>query len=279
MNPVAFSTLACPTWSIQTIISRAAQFGYDSIEWRGGPEGHIQPTMPSSEKAALRRMSGDVGLTALAVTTYTSFVSHLVEERQSNIDELRRYADLAAELDTDYVRAFLGELPEGTDITPSLYETILGCLNAASEHAISVGVRIAVEPHDTFTRSAVVSPLFDREKSHPDLRVIWDLGNTFAVGEDPTKGFGILKDRLAYVQVKDGISQDSGWQLCPLGQGNVPLAQAFALLLEDSYAGAFSVEWEYAWHPELDPPEKALPEALQVVKGLLAKLRSSQTMQ
>lgn len=276
MNPVTFSTLACPGWSIQTIITKAAELGYDGIEWRGGPEGHVQPTMPSSKKTALRTMSTDAGLSALAVTAYTSFVSHLAEERQSNVDELRRYADLAAELEANYVRAFLGELPEGTNLTSSIYQNILESLNAASEYAISVGVRIAVEPHDDFTRSAVVSPLFDRDQSHPDLRVIWDLGNTFAAGEDTHDGFRLLKDHLAYIQVKDGIRRDSGWQLCPVGQGNVPLAQAFTLLLENGYEGAFSVEWEYAWHPELDPPEKALPEALHVVRNLLAELRTRQ---
>jgi hypothetical protein len=30
------------------------------------------------------------------------------------------------------------------------------------------------------------------------------------------------------------------------------------------------VEWEYAWHPELAPPEVALPAALQTVRELLA---------
>ena len=50
----------------------------------------------------------------------------------------------------------------------------------------------------------------------------------------------------------------------------MPLHYAFGLLLGTNYRGAFSVEWEHAWHPELDPPEIALPAALRVVKKLLA---------
>jgi sugar phosphate isomerase/epimerase len=272
MNTIAFSTLACPSWSINMIISKALEYGYEGIEWRGGPQGHVQPTMPAREKAVLRKMSVDAGLTALAITTYTSFVSYLVEERQSNVDELRRYADLAAEVDAAYVRAFLGELPEGRNIDSSTYENISDCLSIAAEYAASVGVKIAVEPHDNFTRSSVIFPIFDQ--SHPDLRVIWDLGNTFAVGEDPVEGFELLRDRLAYVQVKDGKRHDSTWQLCSLGHGHVPLAQAFELLLGYGYEGAFSVEWEYAWHPELDPPEIALPAARRTVQKLLSAVQS-----
>jgi len=270
MNPLSFSTLACPDWSINTVITKAVEFGYEAIEWRGGPDGHVKPTLPPTEITDLRKMSNDAGLVALAITTYTSFVSHLREERQSNVDELRRYADLTAEVGATYIRAFLGELPEGTNIDSSIYENISDCLNAACDYAESVGVKIAVEPHDNFARSSVVFPIFDRDSSHPELRVIWDIGNTFAAGEDPAASFELLKDRLAYVQVKDGKRLESGWKLCPLGQGHVPLVRAFELLFAHGYEGAFSVEWEYAWHPELDPPQIALPVALRTMQELLA---------
>jgi sugar phosphate isomerase/epimerase len=268
MNPLTFSTLACPDWSINTIITKAAQFGYDGLEWRGGSEGHVRPTMSSLEKGDLRKMAGDAGLIALAITTYTSFVSPLAEERQSNIDELRRYADLATELGASYIRAFLGELPEGTNPNSLIYENISNCLYAGAEYAASVGVKIAVEPHDNFTRSSTVFPIFDPDRAHSDLRVIWDIGNTFAIGEEPEEGFDLLKDRLAYVQVKDGERFGGLWQLCSVGDGDVPLRRAFELLFQYGYKGAISVEWEYAWHPELDLPEVALPAALRTVRNL-----------
>ena len=273
MNPVSFSTLACPNWSIETIIAKASEFGYDGIEWRGGPQGHVQPTMPNAQKAVLHKRSMDTGLIAVAVTAYTSFVSPLVQERQSNLDELRRYADLAAELDAPYVRTFLGELPEGTALDSSLHEKISDCLNVASEYAESVGVKIAVEPHDDFVRTSTIVPLLSRVQQ-PALRVIWDIGNAFAAGEDLEEGFGLLKNRLAYVQVKDGRGRAPDWKLCPLGEGDVPLKQAFELLLTHNYEGAVSVEWEYAWHPELDPPEIALPAAFATVRALLSAVQT-----
>ena len=269
MNPIAFSTLACPDWSIETTIARASEFGYDGIEWRGGSQGHVQPGMPAARKVDLQKRSMETGLNAVAVTAYTTFVSPLAEERKSNLDELRRYVDLAAEFDAPYVRTFLGELPEGMNLDPSTYETISDCLNTAADYAGSVGVKIAVEPHDDFVCSSSIVPILSQVQ-HPALRVIWDIANAFAAGEDPAEGFVLLKDRLAYVQVKDGKRFGPTWQLCSLGQGNVPLDQAFELLLAHGYQGAFSVEWEYAWHPELDAPEIALPSALRTIRELLA---------
>jgi sugar phosphate isomerase/epimerase len=269
MNPITFSTLACPDWQTETVIAKAMEYGYDGIEWRGGPQGHVQPTMPTGQKANLQKMLMDTGLIAVAVTAYTSFVSPLAKERKSNIDELRRYIDLAAELDAPYVRTFLGELPDGTKPDSSIYQIIADCLSVASEYAEAVGVKIAVEPHDDFVRSSTVAPVFNQPQSQQALRVIWDLGNVFAAGEKPAEGYDLLKDHLAYVQVKDGKGHTPNWQLCPLGEGDVPLSKAFELLLANDYQGAFSVEWEYAWHPELDPPEIALPAALKKVRELL----------
>jgi len=277
MNPITFSTLACPSWSIETVVAKASEFGYDGIEWRGGPQGHIQPVMPAAQKATLRQMCSDTGLMVLAVTAYTSFVSNFAEEQQANVDEVRRYADLAAELGAHYIRVFLGELPAGVNPDASMYENIADHLSAASKYALSVGVGIAIEPHDNFARSSAVAPVLNRTKSHSALHVIWDIGNAFAAGEEPAEGFELLKDRLAYVQIKDGKRRGTEWQLCPLGQGDVPLGQAFELLSAKGYKGALSVEWEYAWHPELDPPELALPAALQVVRNLLAGVRSNET--
>ena len=277
MNPITFSTLACPGWQIETILAKASEFGYDGIEWRGGPRGHVQPDMPAAKKNLLRQRCSDARLISLAVTAYTSFVSDSAKERQANVDELRHYVDLAVELGAHYVRAFLGELPEGTNLDSSIYERISDCLNAASAYADSVGVKIAIEPHDDFVRSSTVIPIFDQYKSHTDLRVIWDLGNTFAAGELPAEGFNLLKDHFAYVQVKDGKGHTPHWQLCSLGEGDVPLNQAFELLLANGYQGAFSVEWEYAWHPELDPPETALRAALRTVRALLAASQPEST--
>ena len=274
MTLVTFSTLACPNWSVQEVITKASEFGYDGIEWRGGPQGHIQPSSTTEQKANLRKMSADAGLMLLAVTAYTSFVSDNPEERQSNVDEVRRYTDLAAELGAHYIRVFLGELPKDTNLTKKIYENIIDCLSRAAQHALSLGVGIAIEPHDNFARSSAIAPVLERTKSDSALGVIWDIGNAFAAGEEPPEAFELLKERLAYVQVKDGTRRGEDWQLCSLGRGNVPLAQAFELLLSNGYQGAFSVEWEYAWHPELDPPEIALPAALQTVRKLLVAAKT-----
>jgi sugar phosphate isomerase/epimerase len=265
-RPVTFSTLACPEWDIPRIISEAARFGYDGIEWRGGPQGHVQPEMNQETIRMICRQMQEQGLFSLAVTAYTSFVSPDQQERLENLETLKNYLNLAAEIGAGHVRVFLGELPARTTLM-SAYPRILDCLQPALELASTLNVTITIEPHDDFVRSATIAPLLE-QLDHPRLKVIWDIGNTYAAGEDPEQGLRIFSGRIAYLHVKDGRRTATGWQLSPLGQGEVPLSKIFTLLVNAGFEGAVSVEWERAWHAELDPPEVALPACLQAVQSL-----------
>src|SRR5581483_2229260 len=114
MTPrLAFSTLACPDWTIETIITRAREMGYDGIEWRGGTQGHVPLALSVEQRQELRERMRDADLFSLAVTAYTRFVSDDAQDRATNVDDLKRQLDLAAEIRASYVRAFLGELETG----------------------------------------------------------------------------------------------------------------------------------------------------------------------
>ena len=268
LNPITFSTLACGEWTADTCVARAAEFGYDGLEWRGGRDGHVSPAMPTAERQRLRRLMAEAGLSALAVTAYSSFTSADATERAGQVDELRRHVDLAADLGAKFVRTFVGQLPAGrtvAEVEPGIVE----CLRLGAEHAAGAGVVVGAETHDDFVHSASIARLV-QQASHPALAAVWDVGNAFAVGEDPGEGLRQLGHQLAYVQIKDGVHRDGQWRLTRLGEGDVPLARTMQGLVAIGYRGSLSVEWERAWHRELDPPEVALPAALRAARRWLA---------
>jgi sugar phosphate isomerase/epimerase len=166
-----------------------------------------------------------------------------------------------------YVRAFLGELNPNTTAA-QVYPYIVESLAEILPHARSVNVGIAVEHHDDFVRTSSLTPILNT-LSDPMLGAVWDMANAYSAGEDPDEGAANLHGRIFYVQLKDGVGRGPDWRLTKVGEGEVPLRRAFELLWQQQYTGSFSVEWEYAWHPELDPPEEALPRALDHVRRLL----------
>jgi len=55
------------------------------------------------------------------------------------------------------------------------------------------------------------------------------------------------------------------------GEGEFPAFDVHRLLIDNHYTGWYSLEWEKAWHPELDAPEIALPQFSQQMRTLLTK--------
>ena len=83
------------------------------------------------QRVQLRERMRDANLISAAVTSYTSFISDDPAKRAAKVDDLKRYLDLAAEIDAKAVRAFLGELePQQTldSVIPRIVESIAQCL-------------------------------------------------------------------------------------------------------------------------------------------------------
>jgi sugar phosphate isomerase/epimerase len=270
---LAFSTLGCPEWSPEQVVRRAARYGYDAIEWRGGPDGHVRVDRPADRPAALRRLMDDHGLVALAVTAYSSFAGPPERRETEGVDQLRRHIDLAADLGAGTVRAFLGEIEDDTAPADVLGWAIEG-LGRIVDHARQAGVTLGIEPHDDFVRCASIAPLLDA-LDPTVVGVVWDPVNAWGAGESPADGFAIVGGRIRYMQLKDARWIDGAWRLEPLGLGDAPLEAIVEILLRSGRPlPAMCFEWERAWHPDLDPPEVALPHALAVMEGMMTDHRA-----
>jgi fatty-acyl-CoA synthase len=86
------------------------------------------------------------------------------------------------------------------------------------------------------------------------------------MGETPAEVYANLGSRILLAQVKDARrTADGEWQLVLLGAGEVPVAEMLRLLQAAGYPHWISVEWEKRWHPEIEEPEVALPQHLDLL--------------
>jgi sugar phosphate isomerase/epimerase len=239
--------------------------GYDAIEWRGGPDGHVSTGWSAPRRASLRGLMAEHGISALAVTSYTDFVTRDTRARADSIDHLRRHLELAADLGAPTVRAFVGIVDDGAP-RPDLIERAVDGLAACIDGAKASGVAIAIEPHDDFDTASSIAPILAR--LDPSVGAVWDIVNAWGGGEDPATGAEAIGDRVRYVQVKDARWVGSEWQLTPIGGGAVPLVDGLRALATIGPLPPLSLEWERAWHPELDRPEIALPRELMALRWI-----------
>jgi len=147
-------------------------------------------------------------------------------------------------------------------------------LQEAIPHAERLGVAIAIETHDSFSASSVVAELLAMVQSKW-VGALWDTHHPHRMGERPVEVYEHIGPRVLHVQVKDArrsVAHKGGWQLVPLGEGEVSVREIIRLLVVGGYGGYLSVEWEKYWHPNIEEPEIALPQHLKVLQEWIKDL-------
>lgn len=259
----AYSTLACPRWSIEEAVAAAVRYGYDAIEWRLADGAIIAPDTPVLVRRRLRDVPAASGIAIACLDTSCRVVQASPEERTAVIEAAQRMIDMAAEIGAPVLRVFGGPLPDGTARSLLLAPTA-EVLQAISTYAATRNITVVLETHDDWSASMDVLKLIQAADS-PAARVLWDIHHTFRMGEAPTQSVALLGSAIAHVHVKDGRpggSSPEAWELCLLNEGTVPLREAFSALKHSGYDGCLSLEWEKQWHPEIAEPEIALPQAI-----------------
>jgi sugar phosphate isomerase/epimerase len=247
-------------------VSLGRSWGYDGVELRLIDRELIDPAMPAADRARVRQTTAAAGLPVVAVDSSIRLTG------PDSGAELRRFLELANDWEAPLVRVFGGLLPADDPGRRAGLAAAARVLAEAAPAAERLGVAIGVETHDAFSASAVVAELLALVDSAA-VGAVWDSHHPYRMGESAADVWANLGRRVLLAQVKDATpdpGRDDGWQLVPLGDGEVPVRAMLALLADGGYQGWVSVEWEKRWHPELAAPEVALPQHLATLRAWTA---------
>ena len=259
---LSFSTLGCPDWPFEKIVSFAAENDYSGIEVRG-----IQREMdltrckefssPENIAATLKLMK-DKGLRFVDLGSSAEMHHSDPAERQKNLDEARRFIELAGQLNCPYIRVFPNKLPK--EDRAAAIDVIIGGLKEAGNYADGTSVMVLMETHGDVVESAVLKQIMDAV-AHPKVGLVWDVTNMWTVTkEPPAQVYSLLKNYIHHTHIKDATLSANGPQYKLMGKGEVPIFEAIDILYKDGYKGYYSFEWEKLWHPDIDEPEIALAD-------------------
>jgi sugar phosphate isomerase/epimerase len=269
--PIAFSTLGCPKWPWSRVLEQAAQLGYSGIELRG-IEGEMDLTKrPEFTASRLAQSLKDLAALDLRITDLgASSRMHEAEAsvRAAQLDEGRRFIDLAQKLKAPYVRVFGDKIPAGESKAVTLPRVIDG-LRTLGEHAKGSGVGVIIESHGDFTDSPTLLELL-KGAGMPTVALLWDAHHTFvSAKEDPAYSYKMLAQFVKHTHLKDSKPEGTGIRYVLTGAGTVPVRETVNILVRNGYKGFYCFEWEKAWHPEIEEPEVALPHYAETMTRYL----------
>ena len=212
-----------------------------------------------------------LGLRVACVSSSANLHHKDPAERAKQMDEAKRFVELATRLEAPYVRVFGNNWVEGETHDATLARVADGMreLVAATKGA---GVEIIIESHGDFTDSTTLKTLLE---AAPGTGLLWDTHHTVVAGkEKPADTYATLGKWVRHTHVKDSVPgpdaskpEDRAYVLT--GTGQVPVKEIVRTLVSGGYGGYICFEWEKKWHPEIAEPEVAIPQFAKTVKGWL----------
>jgi sugar phosphate isomerase/epimerase len=271
--PISFSTLGCPKWTWTRILEQAAAMGYAAIELRG-----IEGEMDLSKRpefAGARVSASKKDLAALNLTISDLGASARMHEadpvvRAAQLDEGRRFIDLAHQLEVPYVRVFGDKVPAG-ETRPAAIARVVDGLRTLGEHAKGSGVAVIIESHGDFTDSPSLAEIL-RGAAMQNVALLWDAHHTVVAGKEaPAATYAALGSYVRHTHLKDSRPEGADVKYVLTGSGTVPVRETVAVLAKGGYKGFYGFEWEKAWHPEIEEPEVAFPHYAQLMRQWLSE--------
>jgi sugar phosphate isomerase/epimerase len=271
--PIAFSTLGCPKWEWKTILNHASEWGYAAIELRG-IQGEMDLTKrPEFTGDRLKESLKDLDALELRISDLGSSAQLHYDDsakRTAQIDEAKRFIDLAQRLKAPYVRVFGNNIVKDQPKQASLDRIIAG-LQELGRHAKGSGVGVLMETHGDFPDSPTVLQIM-KGAAMPEVGVLWDAHHTAVTGkENPADTFKQLGTYVRHTHLKDSVQSGTEIHYVLTGKGTVPVRETVQVLVRNKYKGLYCFEWEKAWHPDIDEPDVAFPHYAKTVGGYLAE--------
>ncbi len=271
---LAFTTLGCPNWDLDTLCRLGPEYGYHGVDFRGLQDELDITILPAftSQAAATKRQLDDAGLVVSAISSSLRICE--ADKLQRHLDEARRTIDVARDFDCQRIRVFGGghldqmSRDEAARIGVDTMQQVLDLPGAAD-------LTWMLETHDHWTTSSDCRAILSGV-NHPAFGLLWDIGHTTRVGDEtPEQTWHAVGSHITYAHLKDAVhhpehpnAMKDGWRYVPPGSGQLPIAEAVMLLHSNGFDGWLLFEHEKRWHPELPEPEDIFPAFVQWAHSL-----------
>lgn len=268
---LAFTTLGCPAWDLVTIVSNAVAYGFDGVDFRGYL-GELDIFKLPEFSTDLHHTAARFTEAGLEVPCFSSSVRAFCtteEELKSATQEIKSYSQICRAFGAPFIRIFGGSIgnTSRTEAIDIMADNLTHLLAIAQEY----DVQLLIETHDDWMDSRHLKAVIE-QVNMPSLGVLWDTHHPYRMErEAPETTWDHLGPWICNTHWKDSyVTDDSGgYQLCLIGDGDLPLPDIHHVLQSHGYTGYLTLEWEKIWHPEIAEAEVAFPGFIQYMRNLM----------
>ncbi len=249
---IAFSTIACPSWTLEETAGKAAELGYLGVELRSFHDQSVSVASDpfGREPSEIQSIFGEAGVTAMCLATSIKFdkminppvVGRMFMNEDAGVSDVKNYVDLAERSGVPFVRVFGNILPAAEPRTWSM-RRVTERLELAAQTGRNTDVRVLIENAGSFSTSESIRELLDLVDSQW-LGVSYNTLAAIQTGECPMDGLKLIMDAVKVIKISD-IDSDGNPTL--LGEGRLPLEKFVKALAAMDYQGWVVYEYPALW--------------------------------
>ncbi|MFD0677855.1 MULTISPECIES: TIM barrel protein [unclassified Paenibacillus] len=275
---------AAPPMDTLQAIRFAKEAGFDAVDvtayYIPGYSNQTMPTKPHEEilqyawkiKAFCKELDIEISGTGVG----NNFADPRDEKRALDLERVKYWIDIAAEMGAPVIRLFSGNVPR--DIMDSDWETIARdriapALRECTEYAAARGVKVGLQNHGDMTATAGQIIQIIKWVNHPNIGIINDTGYFRKFRSHNGLGYDWYSDIRAVLPYTNNFQLKTK----PAGQETdsfVDLTRLFTDIRNSSYRGYVPIE--LLWRPG-DPghPNDLAEPPYEEIKQFLAKVKAA----
>jgi sugar phosphate isomerase/epimerase len=179
-------------WDIETIIENCTKTGFEGAELRTTHKHGVEPSISRSRRAEVKKRFADSGVRLVSLGTTCEYQSPEPAAVEKNIEETRRWCELAQDLGCLGVKVRPNGFPGGIAHEQTL-EQIGRALAKCGDVAREYGVEIWMEVHGGGTQIPVNAHQILSVANHPLVGACWNSNPTDVENGSVRNGFELLK--------------------------------------------------------------------------------------
>jgi len=198
------------SWDIDTIIKNCEATGFEGVELRTTHQHGVEPSISKERRAEVRKRFEGSGVRLVSLGSTCEYESPDLNVVKQNIEETRRFCELAHDLGCMGVKVRPNGFPPGSDHAKVL-EQIGQALNQCGDIARDQGVEIWLEVHGEETERPPNIHRIMEVCNHASVGICWNSNDNDIVDGSVKPSFELLKPWLRSCHINELWRTPSPW--------------------------------------------------------------------
>ncbi|MDX2029463.1 MAG: sugar phosphate isomerase/epimerase family protein [Blastocatellia bacterium] len=198
-------------WDISTLIKNCEATGFEAVELRTTHKHGVEPALGAAARAEVKARFAASKVRLLSLGSVCEFHSPDAKVVRGNIDECRRFVDLARDIGALGVKVRPNGIPKDVPEEKTIAQ-IGASLRECGEHAKGAGIEIWVEVHGRDSSQPARMAGMMKAADHPHVGICWNSNPEDLTNGSAREGFALLKPWLRNAHINELWKPEYPWR-------------------------------------------------------------------